>query len=368
MPSSGSKTTNSLSPLTSRSCGAAAGQELLLGHDPDAVVGVALLHRRLELRQRLVLGHVGVLGLEDDPGARRAGGALDADERRRPCARRRRAGRRPRRSRRRAPPRSRRRRRTPPPRTGGPSAVERACSAATSSCFSRSAWSLTTSSLSAAICSLSAFRLPSCCSAARFMAAIVPALKSASGLCASAEENCLSRSSRIRAEDSAITSRSWCWTATEDSAPNSRSSSLARWPLSGANTSSTRLPRNSATVRALSVNAPSTSRETFSNSVRTKSALTSACSRESTRAPISIASTSTAAVSAPAASRSRTSSTATRSRTARPSATTTSPKTETRGGRRGVAASMAVGRTVRAAPDGTPLRPRPARARSTVGA
>ena len=103
----------------------------------------------------------------------------------------------------------------------------------------------------------------------------------------------MSRSSRIRADCSAITARSWCWTATADSAPNSRSSSLARWPFSGAKTSSTRLPRNSATVRAFSVNAPSTSRETFSNSVRTKSALTSACSRESTRAPISIASTST---------------------------------------------------------------------------
>ena len=135
----------------------------------------------------------------------------------------------------------------------------------------------------------------------------------------------------MRADCSAITARSWCWTATADSAPNSRSSSLARWPFSGANTSSTRLPRNSATVRAFSVNAPSTSRETFSNSVRTKSALTSACSRESTRAPISIASTSTAAGSAPASLRSRTRSTAQRSRTARASATTTSPKTATRG-------------------------------------
>ena len=97
----------------------------------------------------------------------------------------------------------------------------------------------------------------------------------------------------MRADCSAITVRSWCWTATADSAPNSRSSSLASWPFSGAKTSSTRLPRNSATARAFSVNAPSTSRETFSNSVRTKSALTSACSRDSTRAPISIASTST---------------------------------------------------------------------------
>ena len=136
----------------------------------------------------------------------------------------------------------------------------------------------------------------------------------------------------MRADCSAITSRSWCWTATADSAPNSRSSSLARCPFSGPKTSSTRLPRNSATVRAFSVKAPSTSRETFSNSVRTKSALTSACSRDSTRAPISIASTSTSAGSAPASERSRTSSTATRSRTASASATTTSPKMETRGG------------------------------------
>ena len=60
-------------------------------------------------------------------------------------------------------------------------------------------------------------------------------------------------------------------------------------------TSSTRLPRNSATVRALSLNATSTSRDTFSNSVRTKSAFTSACSRASTRVPISIASTITSA-------------------------------------------------------------------------
>ena len=111
----------------------------------------------------------------------------------------------------------------------------------------------------------------------------------------------------MRADCSVITARSWCWTATADSAPNSRSSSFASWPFSGAKTSSTRLPRNSATVRAFSVNAPSTSRETFSNSVRTKSALTSACSRERTRAPISIASTSSSAGSAPASVRSRTS-------------------------------------------------------------
>ena len=116
---------------------------------------------------------------------------------------------------------------------GRPLAVERACSAATSACFSRSACSLTTSPLSAAICSLSARRFASCCSAARFIAAIVPALKSASGLCASAEENCLSRSSRMRADCSAITSRSWCWTATADSAPNIRSSSLRQLPVLG---------------------------------------------------------------------------------------------------------------------------------------
>ncbi len=104
----------------------------------------------------------------------------------------------------------------------------------------------------------------------------------------------------MRADCSDITVRSWCCTATADSAPNSRSSSLARWPFSGPKTSSTCLPSTSATARAFSVNAPSTSRETFSNSVRTKSALTSACSRDSTRAPISIASTSTSAASAPA--------------------------------------------------------------------
>ena len=60
------------------------------------------------------------------------------------------------------------------------------------------------------------------------------ALKSASGLLPSAEENWRSRSSRMRADCSRITSRSWCCTADVEPSPNSRCSSRARCPFSGA--------------------------------------------------------------------------------------------------------------------------------------
>ena len=118
-------------------------------------------------------------------------------------------------------------------------------------------------------------------------------MKSASGLEPSAEENWRSRSSRILADWSSMIWRSWCCTAAVEPSPNRRCSSLARCPSSAPKTSSTLVPKNSATTRALSVNAVSTSRETFSNSLRTNSASTADCSRSSTRAPISIASITT---------------------------------------------------------------------------
>ena len=49
--------------------------------------------------------------------------------------------------------------------------------------------------------------------------------------------------------------RSWCCTAAVEPSPNSRCSSLARCPSSAPKTSSTLAPKNSATTRALSVNA-----------------------------------------------------------------------------------------------------------------
>ena len=71
--------------------------------------------------------------------------------------------------------------------------------------------------------------------------------------------------------------------------PNSRA---APWPdpVLGAEDLVDLAPKNSATTRALSVNAASTSRLTFSNSLRTNSASIAFCSRSSTRAPTSIAS------------------------------------------------------------------------------
>ena len=53
------------------------GQPVLGRHDPDAVVGAALGHRLLELGQRLLARLARVLGLEDDPPARGARAAVD---------------------------------------------------------------------------------------------------------------------------------------------------------------------------------------------------------------------------------------------------------------------------------------------------
>ena len=117
-----------------------------------------------------------------------------------------------------------------------------------------------------------------------------PALKSASGFDPSAAENWRTRSSRERTSASATSSRTRFWTEAELPSPKSFSRSRASRPFSGPNTSSTLVPKCSATVRALSVNWRSTSRDTRSNSVFTYSALAAACSRSSTRAPISIAS------------------------------------------------------------------------------
>ena len=122
----------------------------------------------------------------------------------------------------------------------------------------------------------------------------------------------------MRADCSVITCRSWCCTAAEDSSPNRRASSLATVPRSRARTPRRPCaPKNSATTRALSVNAVSTSRETFSNSLRTNSASSPACSRSSTRAPTSIASATTRTGSSPASSRARTQAAAAGSSTTR---------------------------------------------------
>src|SRR5215217_1221740 len=57
----------------------ARGQLLLGGHDPDRVRSVAVGHRLVELGERDLLRRARVLGLEDDPPARRARAAVDRD-------------------------------------------------------------------------------------------------------------------------------------------------------------------------------------------------------------------------------------------------------------------------------------------------
>ena len=99
---------------------------------------------------------------------------------------------------------------------------------------------------------------------------------------------------------SPTSSRTRFCTEAELPSPKCFSRSLASRPLSGPNTSSTFLPKCSATVRARSVNWASSSREARSNSVFTYSELAAACSRSSTRAPISIASRTVLTGSSPA--------------------------------------------------------------------
>ena len=88
------------------------------------------------------------------------------------------------------------------------------------------------------------------------------------------------------------------------------------------------------------MNAVSTSRETFSNSLRTNSAPTAVCSRSSTRAPISIASETTRAGFSPASIRRSRNAAVAGSSTTTFSTITRPIRTWTRGWRRGVAASM----------------------------
>ncbi len=223
-----------------------------------------------------------------------------------------------------------------------PLAVPRSRSAPTSSSLSfssRSAWS-------------SFWRSPSCWSSARCVAcwrlaawlidSSAPALKSASGFDPSAAENWRTRSWRERTSASLTSSRTRFCTEAELPSPKSFSRSRASWPVSGPKTSSTLVPKCSATVRALSVNWLSTSRDTRSNSVFTYSALAAACSRSSTRAPISIASRTVLTGSSPACSRSRTSRTAHSSCRSSSRTTSRSPTTATWDCLSGVAASIVV--------------------------
>ena len=80
-----------------------------------------------------------------------------------------------------------------------------------------------------------------------------------------------SRSSRMRADCSAITCRSWCCTAADDPSPNSAAAPSARRGRSPARRPRRPWSEELRDHRALSVNAVSTSRETFSNSLRTNS-------------------------------------------------------------------------------------------------
>ena len=79
-------------------------------------------------------------------------------------------------------------------------------------------------------------------------------LKSASGLRSSAAENWRTRSSRDFVSVSATASRTRFCTETALPSPKRRSSSLASWPSSSPNTSANCASKNSAIVRALSVN------------------------------------------------------------------------------------------------------------------
>ena len=172
------------------------------------------------------------------------------------------------------------------------------------------------SSLSACICFSSS---PICAGAARAGSRpgaaprarstwVVAALKSASGLEPSAEENWRTRSSRDLASDSATTSRTrFC---TEAELPSEKSFCELLGELAVLRPEHlVDLGRRSAPppCAPCSVNSWSSWREAFSNSVRTYSALADACSRSSTRAPIAIASVTVLTGSSPACSRSRTS-------------------------------------------------------------
>ena len=221
-----------------------------------------------------------------------------------------------------------------------PLAAPRSRSTSSSSSFSRSSRSACTCFSSSAIWRSSACWLSFWRWSAAFSTRIVPALKSASGLLPSAEENCFIRSSRERAIVSCTSSRTRFCTDAELPSENSFSSSLARWPLSGPKTSSTRSLKYSATVRARSVNCAFSSVAARSNSVFTNSALAPACSRSSTRAPISTASRTTFAASSPFCSRSRTSLTAHSSSTTRPSIVRRSPTVRICAALSGVAASI----------------------------
>src|SRR4051794_32615730 len=183
-----------------------------------------------------------------------------------------------------------------------PLALPRSRSASSSSSLSCSARIAASCFWSSAMRSSRACWVSCACRSSR----TVLALKSASGLPASADENCLTRSSRDLTIASATSSRTRFCTEAVPPSENSFSNSLASWPPSSSKTSSTFVPKCSATLRAFSVNATSSSFAVFSNSVRTYSALAAACSRSRTRAPISIASPTVLAASSPACSRSRT--------------------------------------------------------------
>ena len=286
-----------------------------------------------------------VLGLEDDPAARRARAGVDRDDdvalladalaARSPTAL--------------AVVALRRgeRRRAPSATSSSyvrPLAVPRSASAATSSSRSFSARRRSTILAQLAPASRSSSRS---CVGLRARRSGASRRASSSGTspagCSSpSEENCLRRSSRICTLTSPSTDLTRFCTATDDSSPKWRASALVTWPFSGPKTSSSsRRGARRPGGRARRTRCRARAR-LFSNSALTNSALAPVCSRSSTRAPISIAS-ATRRRSSPASSRSAARRTAVSSSTTRPSIAEASAARRGPGRRGdGVAASIGI--------------------------
>ena len=128
----------------------------------------------------------------------------------------------------------------------------------------------------------------------------MPALKSASGLLPSAAENCFIRSSRDRASSWSTSSRTlFCTDAvlpSEKSFSSSRAELAVLRPEHLVDAVVEELGELARAVREL---VPFSSCAAFSNSAFTNSAFAPACSRSSTRAPISTASSTVRTGSSP---------------------------------------------------------------------
>ena len=164
---------------------------------------------------------------------------------------------------------------------------------------------------------------------------MTPALKSASGFDASAEENWRTSCSRPAPSSFSTSARMRCCTATLLSSPKWRASSLAIAP-SAPKAPSKCCANPSASSLTRAVSATSAAAVDFSRSARKSSTVEPACSRSRTRAPVSITRSSVST----GRSEPATSSTARPSSTIRPSTTSRSLTTATWGGRRAAAASM----------------------------